>query len=80
MPKPLRPQDVAIMREALEYQAEPLDAEDFAVMLSNNISNPFSEEQPNSFCKRSALSKPIPHLVYRCPMRIKRSSCMRCVT
>lgn len=45
MPKPLRPQDVAIMREALEYQAEPLDAEDFAVMLSNNISNPFSEEQ-----------------------------------
>lgn len=45
MSKPLRPQDVAIMREALEYQAEPLDAEDFAVMLSNNISNPFSEEQ-----------------------------------
>lgn len=45
MPKMLRPQDAAIMREALEYQAEPLDAEDFAVMLSNNISNPFSEEQ-----------------------------------
>lgn len=45
MPKMLRPQDAAIMREALEYQAEPLDAETFALMLSNNISNPLSEEQ-----------------------------------
>lgn len=45
MSKMLRPQDVSIMREALEYQAEPLDAETFALMLSNNISNPFSEEQ-----------------------------------
>ena len=44
MPKMLRPQDAAIMREALEYQAEPLDAETFALMLSNNISNPLSEE------------------------------------
>lgn len=43
MPKMLRPQDAAIMREALEYQAEPLDAETFALMLSNNISNPLSE-------------------------------------
>ena len=45
MSKMLRPQDVAIMREALEYQAEPLDAEAFALMLSNNISNPLSDEQ-----------------------------------
>ena len=45
MSKILRPQDVAIIREALEYQAEPLDAEAFALMLSNNISNPLSEEQ-----------------------------------
>ena len=45
MPKMLRPQDVAIMREALDYQAEPLDAETFALMLSNNISNPLSDEQ-----------------------------------
>ena len=45
MPKILRPQYAAIMREALEYQAEPLDAETFALMLSNNISNPLSEEQ-----------------------------------
>lgn len=45
MPKMLRPQDIAIMREALEYQAEPLDAETLALMLSNNISDPLSEEQ-----------------------------------
>lgn len=45
MPKMLRPQDAAIMREALEYQAEPLDAEAFALMLSTNVSDPLSEEQ-----------------------------------
>lgn len=45
MPKMLRPQDIAIMREALEYQAEPLDAETLVLMLSNNISDPLSEEQ-----------------------------------
>lgn len=45
MSKMLRPQDVTIIREALEYQAEPLDAETFALMLSNNISNPLSDEQ-----------------------------------
>ena len=45
MPKMLRPQDVAIIREALEYRAEPLDAEDLALMLSDNINDPLSEEQ-----------------------------------
>lgn len=77
MPKMLRPQDAAIMREALEYQAEPLDAETFALMLSNNISNPLSEEQKQAEAllpKKSVHSSPSPKPVCFCLTRIERSS------
>lgn len=76
MPKPLRPQDVAIMREALEYQAEPLDAETLVLMLSNNISDPLSEEQKQAetLLQKSVHSSPSLKPVCFCLTRIKRSS------
>lgn len=41
----LRPKDVPVMEEALEYLANPLDEEAVAFFASENISNPFADEE-----------------------------------
>lgn len=41
----LRPKDVPVMEEALEYLANPLDEETAAFFASENISNPFADEE-----------------------------------
>lgn len=40
----LRPQDIPIMEEALEYLANPLDKEVEAFLSSENLVNPFADE------------------------------------
>ena len=41
----LRPKDVLVMEESLEYLANPLDDENAALLLSENLANPFADEQ-----------------------------------
>lgn len=40
----LRPKDVLVMEESLEYLANPLDDENAALLLSENLANPFADE------------------------------------
>lgn len=41
----LRPKDVPVMEEAIEYLANPLDEEAAAFFASEKISNPFADEE-----------------------------------